>query len=50
MTALQEMKYKQLKAKRERLSYAVDTLEMQAKQRERQLRMSMAAPQQFYED
>ena len=45
------MKYKQLKAKKQRLSYAVETLELQAKQRERQLRMSMAAPQQLgYED
>ncbi|KAF2109679.1 DASH complex subunit Spc19, partial [Lophiotrema nucula] len=42
MNTLQEMKYKQLRAKKERLSYAVETLEMQAKQRERQLRMSMA--------
>ncbi|KAJ4358607.1 DASH complex subunit spc19 [Didymosphaeria variabile] len=51
MSTVQEMKYKQLKAKKQRLSYAVETLEMQAKQRERQLRMSMAAPQQFgYED
>ena len=49
MSALQEMKYKQIKAKKQRLSYAVETLELQAKQRERQLRMSMAAPQ-FYED
>jgi DASH complex subunit SPC19 len=47
MTALQEMKYKQLRAKKQRLSYSVETLELQAKQRERQLRMSMAAPQQF---
>ena len=50
MSAVQEMKYKQLRAKKQRLSYAVETLEMQAKQRERQLRMSMAAPQQFYDD
>ncbi|KAF1995820.1 hypothetical protein P154DRAFT_415869, partial [Amniculicola lignicola CBS 123094] len=42
MNALQEMKYKQLRAKKQRLSYAVETLELQAKQRERQLRMSMA--------
>lgn len=49
MTALQEMKYKQLRQKKQRLSYAVETLEMQAKQRERQLRMSMAAPQ-LYDD
>jgi len=50
MSALQEMKYKQLRAKKQRLSYAVETLELQAKQRERQLRMSMAAPQKFYDD
>jgi DASH complex subunit SPC19 len=50
MSALQEMKYKQLRQKKQRLSYAVDTLELQAKQRERQLRMSMAAPQQFLDD
>ena len=51
MSAIQEMKYKQLKAKKQRLSYAVETLELQARQRERQLRMSMAAPQQIgYED
>ncbi|KAF2659278.1 hypothetical protein K491DRAFT_591375 [Lophiostoma macrostomum CBS 122681] len=49
MSALQEMKYKQLRQKKQRLSYAVDTLELQAKQRERQLRMSMAAPQ-LYDD
>lgn len=47
MSAVQEMKYKQLKAKKQRLSYSVETLELQAKQRQRQLRMSMAAPQQF---
>jgi DASH complex subunit SPC19 len=50
MTALQEMKYKQLRAKKQRLSYAVETLELQAKQRERQLRMSMAAPHQFNDE
>ncbi|KAF1958663.1 hypothetical protein CC80DRAFT_524139 [Byssothecium circinans] len=50
MSALQEMKLKQLRAKKQRLSYSVETLELQAKQRERQLRMSMAAPQQFYDD
>ena len=49
MNALQELKYKQLRQKKERLSYAVDTLELTAKQRERQLRMSMAAPQ-LYDD
>ena len=48
--AQQELKYKQLKARKDRLSYAVETLELQAKQRERQLRMSMAAPQHFDDD
>jgi DASH complex subunit SPC19 len=43
------MRMKTLKAKKDRLSYAVETLELQAKQRERQLRMSMAAPQQLYD-
>ncbi|KAF2460703.1 mitotic spindle biogenesis protein-like protein Spc19 [Lineolata rhizophorae] len=43
---LAELKMKQLRQKKERLSYAVDRLTLQAQQRERQLRMSMAAPQQ----
>lgn len=47
VNAQQELRFKQLKARKDRLSYAVETLELQAKQRERQLRMSMAAPQQF---
>lgn len=50
VSAQQELRVKALKAKKDRLSYAVETLEMQAKQRERQLRMSMAAPQQLYDD
>jgi DASH complex subunit SPC19 len=50
MSGIQELKFKQLRQKKERLSYAVDTLELQAKQRERQLRMSMAAPHQFLDD
>jgi DASH complex subunit SPC19 len=50
MSAQQELRYKQLRQRKDRLSYAVETLELQAKQRERQLRMSMAAPQQFYDD
>jgi len=49
-SAQQQLRLKALKAKKDRLSYAVETLEMQAKQRERQLRMSMAAPQQFHDD
>ena len=50
MSALEELKHKQLRQKKERLSYAVDRLELQARQRERQLRMSMAAPQQLLGD
>lgn len=50
MSAQQQLRMKALRAKKDRLSYAVETLEMQAKQRERQLRMSMAAPQQLYDD
>ena len=50
ISAQQELRYKTLRAKKDRLSYAVETLELQAKQRERQLRMSMAAPQQFFDD
>jgi DASH complex subunit SPC19 len=50
ISAQQQLKAKATKAKKDRLSYAVETLEMQAKQRERQLRMSMAAPQQGYDD
>jgi DASH complex subunit SPC19 len=50
VSAQQQLKAKAMKAKKDRLSYAVETLEMQAKQRERQLRMSMAAPQQFNDD
>jgi DASH complex subunit SPC19 len=50
MSAQQELRLKQLRQRKDRLSYAVETLELQAKQRERQLRMSMAAPQQLYED
>ncbi|KAF1809950.1 mitotic spindle biogenesis protein Spc19 [Eremomyces bilateralis CBS 781.70] len=42
--ALGNMKAMQLRQKKERLSYAVERLEMQAKQQERRLRMSMAAP------
>ncbi|KAK7511950.1 DASH complex subunit Spc19 [Phyllosticta citriasiana] len=46
LAPLEELKVKQLRQKKERLSYAVDRLTLQA-QRERQLRMSMAAPQNF---
>lgn len=37
------LKLKQMRAKKERLQYAVERLELQAKQRQRQLRMSVAA-------
>ncbi|KAF7187595.1 DASH complex subunit SPC19 [Pseudocercospora fuligena] len=40
---LDEMKLQQLRQKKERLSYAVGRLELQASQRQRQLRKSMAA-------
>ena len=43
LSQVEEMKVQQLKQKKERLSYAVSRLEMQAGQRERQLRKSMAA-------
>lgn len=46
---MEEFRIKQLRQKKERLSYAVERLTMQAHQRERQLRMSMAAPQQQFE-
>jgi len=37
------LRLKQLRGKKERLSYAVERLVLQAQQRERQLRMSVAA-------
>ena len=37
------LRLKQMRAKKERLQYAVERLELQAKQRQRQLRMSVAA-------
>lgn len=40
---LEEMKMQQLRQKKERLTYAVERLELQASQRQRQLRKSMAA-------
>ena len=43
LTTAEEMKVQQLRLKKERLSYAVSRLELQAGQRERQLRKSMAA-------
>lgn len=37
------LKLKALRAKKERLGYAVERLELQSQQRQRQLRMSVAA-------
>ena len=42
MSNLEALKMSQLRQKKERLSYAVSRLELQAGQRERQLRKSMA--------
>lgn len=42
-TSLDDVKVMQLRQKKDRLSYAVSRLELQAQQRERQLRKSMAA-------
>ena len=42
VSSMEEVKMQQLKQKKERLSYAVGRLELQAGQRERQLRKSMA--------
>jgi DASH complex subunit SPC19 len=44
------MKMQQLRQKKERLSFAIDRLQMQAQQRERQLRKSMAAQPQILEE
>ena len=40
-----QIKMKQLRQKKEKLSFAIDRLQLQATQRERQLRKSMAVPQ-----
>lgn len=45
MGMAEQMKMKQLRQKKERLSFAIDRLQLQAQQRERQLRKSMAVPQ-----
>ena len=42
-TSAMEERYRVLRGKRERLGYAVERLNLQAQQRERQLRLSMAA-------
>ena len=45
MGGLEQLKMKQMRQKKERLSFAIDRLQLQAHQRERQLRKSMAVPQ-----
>lgn len=47
---LEALKMKQLRQKKERLSFAIDRLQLQAQQRERQLRKSMAAQPQILDD
>ena len=44
-TTVSALKMNQVRQKKERLSYAIDRLQLQAQQRERQLRKSLAAPQ-----
>jgi len=43
LTNAKVLELKRLRQKRERLQYAVERLELQSKQRERELRKSMAA-------
>jgi len=45
LTEAETRKARQLRAKKERLSFAIGRLELEAGQRERQLRKSMAAAQ-----
>jgi DASH complex subunit SPC19 len=44
LSELEALKMTQMRQKKERLSYAIDRLQLQAHQKERQLRKSMAAP------
>jgi DASH complex subunit SPC19 len=44
LSGLEVMKMKQLRQKKERLVFAIERLQLQAGQRERQLRKSMAVP------
>lgn len=44
VSSMEEIKMQQLRQRKERLSYAVGRLELQASQKERQLRRSMAGP------
>lgn len=44
------LRLKQMRAKKERLQYAVERLELQAKQRQRQLRMSVAAQPRVWDE
>jgi DASH complex subunit SPC19 len=43
-SAVSAIRISQARQKKERLSYAIDRLQMQAQQKERQLRKSLAAP------
>jgi DASH complex subunit SPC19 len=43
-STVSSLKMNQVRLKKERLSYAIDRLQMQAQQKERQLRKSLAAP------
>ena len=45
LTPAQALRLAQLRQKKDRLAYTVDRLALQANQRQRQLRMSLAAPQ-----
>lgn len=47
LSSVETLKMTQLRQKKERLSYAIDRLQLQAQQKERQLRKSMAAPPAF---
>ncbi|KAF2397338.1 hypothetical protein EJ06DRAFT_532960 [Trichodelitschia bisporula] len=49
LSGLDALRLKQMRQKKERLSFAIDRLQLQAGQRERQLRKSMAAPMDFGE-
>jgi DASH complex subunit SPC19 len=45
LSQMEELRFQQLRAKKERLSFAIGRLELEAGQRERQLRKSMAFAQ-----
>lgn len=48
--AVSALKVNQARQKKERLSYAIDRLQLQARQKERQLRKSLAAPAVLEDD